>query len=265
MRTTVLIARQRAGSADAAAMETAIAERGACAGLPVLLLPDLYHLPEDSPLWARLAALPGPLLCFAWLHPRPLEWLLRRHGVGAGGLQVASLRDIALDDVAALLAPYASDGGAVETLDADTVQRWYPVVDQSRCEDCHHCLQFCLFGVYALDSDGHVTVQAPDACKAGCPACSRICPHGAIVFPLYEKDQAIAGAPGLYMTPDAAARKMYYTRTRIPCPRCGQTEAAAGGDLCPECGRPTGTAPESHADELDDLIDSLDALSRRER
>ncbi len=264
MQVTVLISRH-AGSADYSTMETTIAERGACTGLPVLLLPDLYHLAEDSPLWARLAALPGPVLCAGWLHPRPLEWLLRRHGVGADGLQVVSLHGLTVEAIDALFAPYAGSGGAVETIDEDTASRWYPVVDRSRCTDCHHCLQFCLFGVYALDANGQMTIQAPDACKAGCPACSRICPHGAIIFPLYAKDPAIAGAPGLYMVPDAAARKMFYTRTKLPCPRCGMTEAGNGGDLCPECSRPIGAAPAAHADELDDLIDSLDALTRRER
>ena len=68
------------------------------------------------------------------------------------------------------------------------------MLDGSRCVNCQHCLQFCLFGVYTLDAQGNVAVSRPDQCKPGCPACSRVCPQGAIMFPLYERDAAIAGA-----------------------------------------------------------------------
>ena len=72
--------------------------------------------------------------------------------------------------------------------------RWYPVIDYKRCENCLECLNFCLFGAYGLDADGRVFVEQPDACRDGCPACSRVCPRGAILFPEYE-DSAIAGGP----------------------------------------------------------------------
>ncbi|MGA2620260.1 MAG: ferredoxin family protein [Thermoguttaceae bacterium] len=71
-------------------------------------------------------------------------------------------------------------------------RRWYPVVDHSRCENCLECLNFCLFGCYGLDAEGRLFVEQPDACRDGCPACSRICPAGAILFPRHA-DPAIAG------------------------------------------------------------------------
>jgi len=163
--------------------------------------------------------------------------------------------------------------GMLEEFEESTHPRWYPVVDGSRCVNCQHCLQFCLFGVYALDAQGRVVVRHPDHCKAGCPACSRICPHSAIMFPLHEKDAGIAGAPGQFVAWDAAARRMFYSRTRQPCPRCGQTAgsqpdaAAAQGSLCPECGRPHPVTPAAAAaqtavpppfDDLDDLVDRLE-------
>ncbi len=81
------------------------------------------------------------------------------------------------------------------------VEGWYPVIDYSRCNQCLQCLEFCLFGVYEVDAEGGVVVMNPEACKPGCPACSRVCPERAIIFPLYEDDAAIAGAEGEEIKP----------------------------------------------------------------
>jgi NAD-dependent dihydropyrimidine dehydrogenase PreA subunit len=68
------------------------------------------------------------------------------------------------------------------------------VIDFSRCGNCLECLNFCLFGVFGTDADERPIVEQPDACRSGCPACSRICPEGAIMFPQHG-DPAIAGDP----------------------------------------------------------------------
>ena len=73
-------------------------------------------------------------------------------------------------------------------------RRWYPVIDYSRCTNCLECLDFCLFGVYGIDHFDRILVESQDSCKKGCPACSRVCPEQAIIFPEY-KTAAIAGAP----------------------------------------------------------------------
>ena len=73
-------------------------------------------------------------------------------------------------------------------------RRWYPVIDYSRCTNCMECLDFCLFGVYGVDKLDRLIVENQDNCKRGCPACSRVCPEHAIMFPDY-KTPAIAGAP----------------------------------------------------------------------
>jgi hypothetical protein len=73
-------------------------------------------------------------------------------------------------------------------------RRWYPVIDYSRCTNCMECLDFCLFGVYGVDVQDRILVENQDNCKRGCPACSRVCPEQAIMFPDY-KTPAIAGAP----------------------------------------------------------------------
>jgi NAD-dependent dihydropyrimidine dehydrogenase PreA subunit len=73
-------------------------------------------------------------------------------------------------------------------------RRWYPVIDYNRCTNCLECLDFCLFGVYGVDKFDRILVETQDNCKKGCPACSRVCPEQAIMFPEY-KTAAIAGAP----------------------------------------------------------------------
>jgi NAD-dependent dihydropyrimidine dehydrogenase PreA subunit len=48
------------------------------------------------------------------------------------------------------------------------------------------CLSFCLFGVYGVDEQQRIQVQNNDNCKTNCPACSRVCPEAAIMFPKYK-------------------------------------------------------------------------------
>lgn len=63
---------------------------------------------------------------------------------------------------------------------------WFPVIDYDRCTNCMQCLSFCLFGVYGVDGEQKIQVQNNDQCKTNCPACSRVCPEAAIMFPKYK-------------------------------------------------------------------------------
>ena len=63
---------------------------------------------------------------------------------------------------------------------------WFPVIDYSRCTNCMQCLSFCLFDVYGVSGEGKIQVQNNDNCKTNCPACSRVCPEVAIMFPKYS-------------------------------------------------------------------------------
>jgi NAD-dependent dihydropyrimidine dehydrogenase PreA subunit len=81
----------------------------------------------------------------------------------------------------------------VEALHAETgtVPRpkwkpWFPVIDFHRCTNCMQCLTFCLFDVYGVDKDKKIEVRNPTNCKTDCPACSRVCPEVAILFPKYK-------------------------------------------------------------------------------
>ena len=63
---------------------------------------------------------------------------------------------------------------------------WFPVIDFDRCTNCMQCLSFCLFGVYGVNAQQQITVESNESCKTNCPACSRVCPEAAIVFPKYK-------------------------------------------------------------------------------
>lgn len=144
-------------------------------------------------------------------------------------------------------------------------RRWYPVIDYSRCTNCLECLDFCLFGVYGVDGLDRILVENQDSCKKGCPACSRVCPEQAIIFPDY-KSPAIAGAPvgnisglkidlsKLFGGEDAmvvAAKERDRELVRDGREAVGQTVGIA---------RRQADKPSGPKDDLDSLLDTLDSL-----
>lgn len=76
--------------------------------------------------------------------------------------------------------------GATPDAPAKRWKPWFPVIDFSRCTNCMQCLSFCLFDVYGVTTEGKITVQNENNCKTDCPACSRVCPEVAIMFPKYK-------------------------------------------------------------------------------
>ena len=100
-------------------------------------------------------------------------------------------REIAGRDISGLNTVQIAD--VVETERASTGRAkhgewkpWFPVIDYDRCTNCMQCLSFCLFGVYGVDGENRIQVQNNDNCKTNCPACSRVCPEAAIMFPKYK-------------------------------------------------------------------------------
>jgi Pyruvate/2-oxoacid:ferredoxin oxidoreductase delta subunit len=81
--------------------------------------------------------------------------------------------------------PAVTAGGAAANT-TDTWKPWFPVIDLARCTNCMQCLSFCLFDVYGVATDGTLRVDNPANCKVNCPACSRVCPEVAIMFPKYH-------------------------------------------------------------------------------
>jgi hypothetical protein len=148
----------------------------------------------------------------------------------------------------------------------DTGRRWYPVIDYSRCTNCMECIDFCLFGVYGVDTLDRILVEAQDNCKKGCPACSRVCPENAIIFPQH-KTPAIAGAAGevaglkidlseLFGGAGKDALEVAVAERDAELVRDGREAVGmAVGVPKRQCG-----ASAHPRDELDDLMDGLDAL-----
>ncbi len=147
-------------------------------------------------------------------------------------------------------------------------RRWYPVIDFSRCTNCMECIDFCLFGVYGVDNVETILVEQPDNCRKGCPACSRVCPENAIIFPQH-KTPAIAGSPEisgglkidlslLFGAPDGKE-----SAVEIAARERDEQLVLAGRDVVGlTVGIPKRQSDKAQApkDEIDDLIDGLDDL-----
>jgi len=152
-----------------------------------------------------------------------------------------------------------------EQILAQPGRRWYPVIDYSRCTNCMECIDFCLFGVYGVDSLDRILVENQDSCKKGCPACSRVCPEHAIIFPDY-KTPAIAGAAVGAVTGLKIDLSKLFGGTdaiNIAAAERDRELVADGRDAVglsvgiPKRQPDKATGPK---DELDDLMDELDKL-----
>lgn len=175
---------------------------------------------------------------------------------------------------ASISSPVASSSSAspdspqIVRLTEDTDRRWYPVIDYSRCTNCMECIDFCLFGVYGVDKVETILVEQPDNCRKGCPACSRVCPENAIIFPQH-KTPAIAGAAvgaagalkidlsRLFGAPDGSADAFDIAARE----RDEQLMLAGRDTVGKTVGipkrQPVAQGPK---DDLDNLIDALDNL-----
>ncbi|MDB5341099.1 MAG: 2-oxoacid:acceptor oxidoreductase, delta subunit, pyruvate/2-ketoisovalerate family [Planctomycetaceae bacterium] len=157
----------------------------------------------------------------------------------------------------------AAEAPANPETDEQVKRRWYPVIDYSRCTNCMECIDFCLFGVYGLDGADRILVEQQDNCKKGCPACSRVCPENAIMFPGH-KTAAIAGAEGevaglkidlsrLFGAPNALEMAAMERDTEL----VADGREAVGMSV----GIPKRQASKpTQRDNLDDLMDGLDQL-----
>ena len=123
---------------------------------------------------------------------RPHLLVLGRFGstppVGHIDAQGVAVRfhDVAGQEADAVLSTVRALEGELGTTTPGTWKPWFPVIDYDRCTNCMQCLSFCLFDVYGVSKAGKLEVQQPTNCKTNCPACSRVCPEVAIVFPKYK-------------------------------------------------------------------------------
>lgn len=170
----------------AAALEAAKAS-----GHKVVCVDDLCGLAaSNDPLFAEWAA--EDQLIVAACYPRAVKALFTHAGANLPeNAQVINLRtaetplEIKGSDPFSLQTEPA-EPQIITAPDPEWIP-WFPIIDYNRCKNCKQCLNFCLFGVYAQNSDGMVEVARPNKCKTGCPACARVCPFAAIIFPKYDK------------------------------------------------------------------------------
>ncbi len=117
-------------------------------------------------------------------------------------------------------------------------------------------------------------MEQPDNCRQGCPACSRVCPENAIIFPQH-KTPTIAGSPEvagvlkidlslLFGAPDPGAPGAEKAFEVAANERDEQLLLAGREVVGMEVGMPKRHAAEDSQnqpkDDLDRLIDSLDEL-----
>lgn len=110
----------------------------------------------------------------------------RPEGEDAAGAVNLRFHDITGRDAAGITALVEQERASVGAREPGAWKPWFPVIDYDRCTNCMQCLSFCLFGVYGVDKESHIQVQNNDNCKTNCPACSRVCPEAAIMFPKYK-------------------------------------------------------------------------------
>lgn len=138
--------------------------------------PLLLQLAESSEL--RIAA------CY----PRAVKWLFAAAGAELSPTaRIVNMRDRSSAAIQGELLPDAqlrADSQSAIRNPQSAVPRWFPVIDFDRCTHCMQCLNFCLFDVFGV-VEKRIAVKHHGNCKADCPACSRVCPETAIIFPKY--------------------------------------------------------------------------------
>lgn len=126
------------------------------------------------------------------------------------------------------------------------------------------CIDFCLFGVYGVDQVDTILVEQPDNCRKGCPACSRVCPENAIIFPQH-KTPAIAGAEVAVGALKIDLSQLFGAPSAVEVAALERDEqlVIAGRDtvgLTVGIPKRQSDKEDGPPDELDQLVDELDAL-----
>ena len=110
-------------------------------------------------------------------------------------------------------------------------------------------------------------MASPDNCKPGCPACARICPKSAIIFPKYEHspidgDEVSDSADGPAVDLEALKQGDVYARLRnrsagprFSPTRDEETQPAPPADLAQRLGVPPEVISAMSPDELRKICD----------
>ncbi len=161
-----------------------LAASAKAAGLTVEIIADLCQAAEKAP-----ETVTGKIV--AACLPRAVQSLCYK--AGHTPQQTIDLRTRPLSE--ALQSLRIERGGDPDSISLPRYESewvpWFPVIDRDRCTNCGKCVEFCMFGVYRFDS--LVEVALPENCKTDCPACARICPETAIIFPKHIKSPINGG------------------------------------------------------------------------
>ncbi len=178
----------------------AVLERLCASGADFEAVPDLCTLAMRREVLLQKLARASELIVIA-CHARAVRGLFAAAGatLPEQNVKLLDLRAQPAEEILAALPP--AGGGARDAaqlaaeLDTQAGAKpvWFPVVDFARCTHCMQCRSFCLFGVYGKDADGRLEVQHPENCKPDCPACARVCPELAIIFPRYKESPINGG------------------------------------------------------------------------
>lgn len=136
-------------------------------------------------------------------YPRAIRWLFAAGGAALpADARLVNLRTLDERRLGEIIGELAAVAGGKAAPAAECVQSsgaawkpWFPVIDRDRCTNCMQCLSFCLFDVYATPAPGRVEVASPANCKTDCPACARLCPEAAIIFPKYHESPVNGDEP----------------------------------------------------------------------
>jgi len=132
-------------------------------------------------------------------YPRTINFILQNSGVDPENIKYELLNVRELNDeeifneIESFSDEHSGEHSYTEIKSDEEWPAWYPIIDENRCTSCGQCANFCLFGVYEI-KDEKVRVIHPHGCKNNCPACARICPQTAIIFPKYQQGGAIGGS-----------------------------------------------------------------------
>ncbi len=156
--------------------------------LPIIKTDDLCgEITKKNKVICNAVASKGTTTIIA-CHKRAVKWLLMSAGLDPeqDKIDFINLHDSTLDIQKKLKSvdePHTPKPDTLHIKSPQTWVPWFPVIDMDRCTHCRQCMSFCLFKVYGLDDNKKVFVKNPENCKNNCPACARICPEIAIIFP----------------------------------------------------------------------------------
>lgn len=160
------------------------------AGITVELCSDFCLETVENP--AKLNEMSKVGTALAACQPRAVASLFSRAGVPA-----PQLIDIRHHPIENILKQYGWESAPeTESVALPTYQNewkaWFPVIDPQRCSSCGKCVDYCFFGVYQKN-EKYIEVKFPQNCKNNCPACARVCPQHAIIFPKHSEAQINGG------------------------------------------------------------------------